>query len=1494
MVCVRLTDRFKHINLILRLLLTLCLCACIIMPRLPIHTSAESPLLEWNTYTLQRYSTDHSESTARGNWYNCQWLEANFAESSLEPAEYEGKILRSLRLETPVVQENSGHNLMFVNLYDERLLPQAEGMRFHIANPGDAALKLGMIYCDTGSIYSCLDSGAYYLEINGRLFRRSPKLQFDSFAEGGASDVGVIEIPAGFSGYLYVPFASTTRAAERLKFSRVRLTLGSTAGSASVLYLESIDYYNSCAKDFAGAQAANDYGFDADDILPAGNAPSELLKLGFTREFHDMADGKALKAEFSNTEQSYGYNSWRINGLWGKLYDSNADGMKFWIKNPDLQSLSLRLQFSDAYRPCRVGSLYYLSSAESGLSAGRTVKAAGENIGCIEIPPGYEGYVYLPYSLVNETAGHLIMAAAVSDKRCVYFDSFSSFCFSEFDSAILETFEQNENYLLNGETASAVTENGNSYAALQAYKGATVTVAYAASSVSDMFSDAFGEVLKIENRGQEVKFTVSGRTVRKYYLTDPDGYVSVYDAAGGIVTVPERFGGKITLPFTDSEPSGTLSITFASDTGGMIALDDIGLCFGAVSVTGDVNSDGVFDIADMVRLKKYLSGYDAAVDRAKADLNSDGLINSVDLALIRKGLLYGISKPVIDSGIEDGAVIEGDGLRVVKPKYLENADLIIAAYDAVKDFGADPSGTEDSAGAIRQALFAAECDGGGTVYLPEGEYLVSGGIEIPENVQLCGEWRPPADSVPGAAGTVLIAENDPAFMEESMISLSDSSAVGGLTVIYPNQNTASPIHYKPAITVSGYRCFTVENLTLLGAWDGIQLGSNTASNEIYYLNNVYISALNIGIYNDGTSDTGRMENVSCSPEYWTDNLLYPLTEPQKTAAISYFRENAEGFQFYMNDWSVAYRLKASGLSVGMRFALSPSRNRGMNGEFYSTELVNCDTGIMIEGVKIGGVCFTGLKISADRRCNAGIDTGMNFSGTCMFYDTEITGDFIYPVRNNGVSQTSIAGALEFVRGSIGGYDSSESYAVNLQGGSVTLQGISFSELTRHIAAGDKIHSLSVLGCTFGGAFDADIPSNVEADCQIDHDPINIESPPAEFKTEDQTPRFKDGKVVSVIDYGASVYSDDNTAAFMRALESLRQTGGTVYVPPGNWKFNGELTVPAGVELRGATPFQTMQSKEHRSGTVLWIFSGAGNENGTPFITLEQGSGLSGMCTYYSEQNAGGAAVPYPWTVRVAGSNCRISDIVLTNSYGGVDLSDDADGFLGDFISGAPLRCGISVNGNDVLLRNCHFNPNYSYVLTHNSASADFRLNNGDAFVIANSQNLSCFDMFAYGYKNGFLFDGNSKGVFTQCGIDGSETSVRMKRAEDVCFINAQLVSMESANEKHCYLAEEGFTGAASFYNSMLWGPTDYIVCLKNGKNGFYLVNLCTGYGEYALYAAGGSSVFNAATFHNSNILLTGDSVSVDFIGCFKRGYKTVINPISENGGKISVKHSFWA
>lgn len=111
-------------------------------------------------------------------------------------------------------------------------------------------------------------------------------------------------------------------------------------------------------------------------------------------------------------------------------------------------------------------------------------------------------------------------------------------------------------------------------------------------------------------------------------MTDSRGQAvfpfSFREADGRIVPGRYRVYAKLGNPREASFPSAVAPFTLLGE-----------------GVPGDVNSDGLVDIFDLVRLRKQLSGLPVEIDTANADLDGNGTVGAQDLMRLRL-LLLGI------------------------------------------------------------------------------------------------------------------------------------------------------------------------------------------------------------------------------------------------------------------------------------------------------------------------------------------------------------------------------------------------------------------------------------------------------------------------------------------------------------------------------------------------------------------------------------------------------------------------------------------------------------------------------------------------------------------------------------------------------------------------------------------------------------------------------------------------------------------------------------
>jgi hypothetical protein len=367
-------------------------------------------------------------------------------------------------------------------------------------------------------------------------------------------------------------------------------------------------------------------------------------------------------------------------------------------------------------------------------------------------------------------------------------------------------------------------------------------------------------------------------------------------------------------------------------------------------------------------------------------------------------------------------------------------------------------------------------------------------------------------------------------------------------------------------------------------------------------------------------------------------------------------------------------------------------------------------------------------------------------------------------------------------------------------------------------------------------------------------------------------------VVSVRDFGAGGDGKtDDTKAFQKALDSFGTKGGTVYAPRGTYFFAGSLNIPPAVTLKGA--FESVPAhngirdeglpKPGDDGTTFLVTGGKGDENATPFITLNTNSTLRGVVLYWPQQDPEKEPDAYPWGVAMRGKNPALLDVEMLNPYNAIDASKNERALIRN-ISGQPLRRGIYVDGiYDIgRIENVHWNPWWSM----KPALFNWQKANGEAFIFERTDWHYVFNTFCYGYRVGYKFGGSKEGVcngnFLGIGADACHTSVLVERSAPMGLLitNGEFVAMDGENPTMVQVSASN-EGNITFSNCAFWGP-----CNQNAVvDGQGTVNFSdcifmqwdrNREGRYAIRTNGGSVIIRGCNFMtDSPQIFIGEKVS---------------------------------
>ncbi len=220
---------------------------------------------------------------------------------------------------------------------------------------------------------------------------------------------------------------------------------------------------------------------------------------------------------------------------------------------------------------------------------------------------------------------------------------------------------------------------------------------------------------------------------------------------------------------------------------------------------------------------------------------------------------------------------------------------------------------------------------------------------------------------------------------------------------------------------------------------------------------------------------------------------------------------------------------------------------------------------------------------------------------------------------------------------------------------------------------------------------------------------------------------------------------DDSSAFQAAMNAVYNAGGSgggvVFVPAGNYAFYHNLTLPTGVTLHGDWQDWT-KTGGGLVGTTFKVYNGAGQTNGTPFLTLSGSTALRDVNLWYPDQN-GTNIVAYPFSVGV-NDDCVVQNVVLVNSYQGIETYNGGSKHILSTIIGTPLYKGLDI---DQIFDVCHaedirFSPEVwaDSGLTNapvpGSAYATWLRTNGEAMRLRRVDGEMCMDTYISGYHVG--------------------------------------------------------------------------------------------------------------------------------------------------------------
>ena len=818
---------------------------------------------------------------------------------------------------------------------------------------------------------------------------------------------------------------------------------------------------------------------------------------------------------------------------------------------------------------------------------------------------------------------------------------------------------------------------------------------------------------------------------------------------------------------------------------------------------------------------------------------------------------------------------------------LPTEDVVIASIDVTEaPYNAKNDGSEDATDAFQAALDRAAAASGAVVFVPAGTYRFDGNLVIPETVTLRGEWENPENGN-GVNGTILMPYANKGNEEgDPFIIVNIGSGIKDLSIWYPEQTAPSPSAYPWTVhchenAANGVDNTSVVNVTLVNSYKGIKIGPEP--NELHYIRNVYGTPLNQGIWLSQTTDIGRIMNVHFEPKYWSESGL--AAAPSEANILAWLQNNPTiGLVMGRSDWEYIYDVSLTGYQTGVQ--IIKYTDQGPNGVMYGVQIEKSKIGIDFQNTNPYGWAITNSTIRTEGANSACIRAFTTYNSMAQFNNCTFGGDPKYIVK----FASTTTGRMSFQNCTFENWgQGADVEAISCTKGSISLMGNTFNLDKTHIKLGANVTNTQILDNTFPTELKIDNSSTGEV--VISQEPLELTPQNVPTHPYADVPRPVNNDLFDVMDYGASTrISTDNTAAFQAALDAAETNGGgTVYVPAGMFRINGHITVPTGVELRGIwdVPHHTTSQ-----GSVLLAYEGKGDANGTPFISMEAGSGVRGFTVFYPEQNTQNFYA-YPWSIRSLGDNCWIKDVTVSNPYQGVDFaSNSSTGHRISYLGAAPLKTGISVanNSGDGWIENVMFNPHY-WARSNGYPQAEIpnittiwehQQANLEAFKIGSATHEHILGTFVFAALKGMYLapdDGNSTVDIHLHGTDAGSNAVYLDNnaGSKVNFINTQLVLLGNT-QNGVITTGTNFGAEVNFFNANSWGHQDSGPTLNFNGNG--TVNL------QQFHTRNGSLQLNNGKTRIENMAITTELNPQYIIGAGVDKLE-VLGSYASNGFKIS-------
>ncbi len=797
----------------------------------------------------------------------------------------------------------------------------------------------------------------------------------------------------------------------------------------------------------------------------------------------------------------------------------------------------------------------------------------------------------------------------------------------------------------------------------------------------------------------------------------------------------------------------------------------------------------------------------------------------------------------------------GDGSFVADPPVFDkmpvtsgynNGEPVYAGYNLKEYLAshpeievADKDGKKDYTAVVNSLLDGLANAGGGTLFIPAGQYDFYGEIYMPDGTSIMGEWVNP-DENPEARGTILnVYSGRGQETNGSFLTLGAHCVVQYLSFYYPEQSAENIVSYPPTIEL--YQYTFARNITLYNSYFGIR-SSRIANCPNAW--NIYGTPLNVGLDFDMVIDIARIEEIHFASKYWIESELpnAPTTVAGIEALENQLFDYAVAITLRRMDWSYVTYSDIKGYNTALMFAESADGNYP-NGQCVGLNFTGCKYGNFSYGVQNTAQAMLDITM---RDCEYGVYVTGSREGFLRYYDSDIEANQ-YAIYQDSNETTLSVLATTIRKGRVYAQKGNNIFINN-----TFYTGAPQIELDYGTVAGTLIGNLDY----YGDPIEYTNPGS--ATFGYNEKPMELDPYTAMTREEAAArvvgPNTADYEVPIDIDITGATDATEKIQSYLTKLG--KNGGGTLFLRPGRYRIEGTLTVPTGVEIRGAGDYASMPKAVNTIFNVYTkIEDGKDQYTSTATITLSKDSGLRGVIFNYPEQastrhivkenvydplrsktetdkkqdvensNAANEGrepvtvepvevfvtyweydwIKYPYAVRGTGEGVYLKYVTVRNGWNGVDFKTyRCDNHFIDYLAGHFLNRGIVIGGGSEngYVRNFQFNYNSILHISGNytgwetiegATTADFHQpmqkqfqNNSIILQLGNVNNQLVYNCFNYSsYIGVHLVEENGEAANARIfghGVDYGTVSLKIEAAEDVEFTNMQLTSFNQAGD----------------------------------------------------------------------------------------------------------------